>query len=441
MSGSEVFGIGRAAVNPFHAKVPSGSRTARRALPVPPANSSLTNLQLASTVQAAAKVAIDQARARLRIASTALADAFHGLPRQTITAPASAMLNGLGARVQSTLGRASVLATTQKINAQTSTDRSSTTALGLDVTSAQLASTLSSTAEMNTAATSLSAHDLTFQNSTSHAQLSGSYSGSATSLTLKIAGAADISDIGSIVSFDVLDEGNHQVATYTGTVTAGQVIDVGSTGLKVRFTAGSFANAKQATTNVSQTATDVSSTALFDAGWGSAPLFENFQQVTAGSFTVNSTTIAVNANDSIASVISRINGSGAGVTAALSGDRITLSTNAYSEDAIVLANDTSGFLAATKLSGATTTRGNVRDDQQVLSKTSQFGGVARRRMHRRSGRRRRPMPKRSASLTRANARSRRCRATSRGPTSATNARSVSNPLTALPRETLSGRSP
>ena len=40
-----------------------------------------------------------------------------------------------------------------------------------------------------------------------------------------------------------------------------------------------------------------------------------------------------------------------------------------------MANDTSGFLAATKLSGAATTAGNVRDDQQVLSKTSQFGAV------------------------------------------------------------------
>jgi hypothetical protein len=51
--------------------------------------------------------------------------------------------------------------------------------------------------------------------------------------------------------------------------------------------------------------------------------------------------IAVNANDSINSVIARINASGAGVTASFADDKITVVNNSGSDPA-VLANDTSG---------------------------------------------------------------------------------------------------
>lgn len=303
----------------------------------------------------------------------------------------SATVSGVSARVASVPAGPAVLRTTVSVNTQTSTVRSSSSALdldlasaasrldsgalGLDVTSPQSASTIGSTAEIDTAATSLSSHELSFTGSTSHAQLSGAYSGSATSLTLKIGAPTNISALDSVLSFTVVDQNNTQVASFTGTVTAGQVIDVGGTGLKVRFTAGTLV-VGEATTTVSQTGTDVSATALFNAGWATAPRFENFQQVTAGSFTINGTTITVNANDSIDAVLSRINSSGAGVTASISGDRITLATASSSEDDILVGNDTSGFLAATKLAAATTTRGNIRDDQQVFSKTTQFADVS-----------------------------------------------------------------
>ena len=101
-------------------------------------------------------------------------------------------------------------------------------------------------------------------------------------------------------------------------------------------------------------------------------LFENFQVVTAGSFTLNGTAISVAANDTIDAVVARINASVSGVTAIVSADRVILTTKANSEDPITLAGDTSGFFAATKLASATTTAGNIRDDRQVLSKTSQF---------------------------------------------------------------------
>ena len=126
---------------------------------------------------------------------------------------------------------------------------------------------------------------------------------------------------------------------------------------------------------MTKTPITVSTSARFNASPASRPKFENGATVHAGSFTIIGTSIAVIANDSINSVISRINNSAAGVTAYVVSDRIALVTDNESEDQIVLANDTSGFLAATKLAGATTQVGNIYDHQQVLSKTFQFGSV------------------------------------------------------------------
>ena len=103
-----------------------------------------------------------------------------------------------------------------------------------------------------------------------------------------------------------------------------------------------------------------------------------FGSVVDGSFDVNGTTISVVAGqDSVASLIDRINTADAGVTASYnaSTDRIELASTTDSEDAIVVDNDTSGVLSFTYLSTGNTVRGNIRDDQQVLAKTSQFGGV------------------------------------------------------------------
>jgi hypothetical protein len=252
---------------------------------------------------------------------------------------------------------------------------SSSSTLGLDVTSPQASSTLVSTAEINTNPTSLADNDLTFTSSTSHAQISGSYTGAATALTIKINVGGTIGGL-PIFNISFQDQNGNSLGSHSGGISAGQVIDVGSTGLKVRFTAGSLSTAKSATTAISQTDTSVSGTAAFNAGWGTAPAFEDYGTVSAGSFTVNGASITVAATDSINSVLAKINASAAGVTASLSGDKITLTSNANSEDNIVLGSDTSGFLAATKLTGATTTRGNIRDDEQVLAKTSQFASVA-----------------------------------------------------------------
>lgn len=350
------------------------------------------------TAPAGAASAVAQA---LGLAGAALRAAFDGYatrtrPIYTTTLytglSTSATTSGIAARVAPLPSGTTTLNTTIAVNTQASTVRSSSAAIGLDVTAAasrlhssglgldvaspESASTSRSTAEMNTATTSLGSYELSFASSTSKAQLSGAYSESATSLSFNVTAPTTISALGSVLSFTVTDQTGAQVASFSGTVTAGQELNVGSTGLKVRFTEGTLV-AGSSSTSVSPTGTTVSTTALFNAGWAAAPRFESFQQVTGGSFTINGTTIAVNANDSIDAVVARINSAGAGVTATVSSDRITLTTTSHSEDDIVLGEtDSSGFLAATKLASATTTRGNIRDDQQVLSKTSQFSSVS-----------------------------------------------------------------
>jgi flagellar hook-associated protein 2 len=85
---------------------------------------------------------------------------------------------------------------------------------------------------------------------------------------------------------------------------------------------------------------------LVSAGLGITP--------TSGSFSINGTSIAVNAStDSLNDVIANINASGAGVTASLTGNGIQLSS--ASGDIIVgTQGDTSNFLKAVKLDAAPT---------------------------------------------------------------------------------------
>jgi hypothetical protein len=305
------------------------------------------------------------------------------------------------------LGTASTLRATREVNEQASTVRtssqalgldttspgassrlSSTAALGLDVTSAETSSRITSTAEANTMATSYGVVQATFSNGAatqgSLGNLSGVYAGtgaaaSATSLTLQITSpGATIGGVPSLVSVKVTDQNGTNLGTYSGLLTTGQALSLGTDiGLSVAFTAGTTINGATTTFAVSRTTpTDVDANGTFDnADVNLRPRFANNQQVTAGSFTVNGTSVSVAANDSINTVLARINSTVAGVTASFSGDKVTIQSVDPSEDDIVLAGDTSGFLAALNLTGATTVTGNVRDDQQILSKTSRFHEV------------------------------------------------------------------
>ena len=351
----------------------------------------------------------------LRLAGAALRTAFDKLstrtrPVYTTTLysgqSSSAMLNGASARVERVEGY-SILETTARVNTRASTVRSSSSALGLDVVSAEAASvlrssaglgldvvsaesasTMQSTAEMNTGVdTSYGSSSLTFTGaglgSTSTGTLTGTYTGvntaaDATSLTVKLK-STNLSMnavTASNIKFDVVDQNSAVLFSYDGNLTAGQQVYLGADiGLSISFGTGTLRNTHEASTTVSRSPITIDASAAFNAGAG-APRFEGSAVVSAGTFTVNGVTITVAANDTINGVITTINNSAAGVTASLANDKITLTSNSDSEDAIVLANDTTGFLAATKLAAATTTVGNIRDDQQTLAKTSQFGSVA-----------------------------------------------------------------
>lgn len=328
----------------------------------------------------------------LRRAGDALRKAFEKLSTQTRPVYAttlysglssSAMLNGTSARVARVEGY-SRLATTLQVNTRTSTVRSSSSALGLDVTSAESVATIQSTAEMNARFETAYTSSLTFSGSglasSSTANLTGTYTGvntaaNATSLTVKMRNN-DLTmneTVATAVKFDVMNQSSTVLFSFEGNLVSGQQVYLGDDiGLSLSFTSGALRNNHQATTALTQTQTPITvdANAAFNAGISTRPRFESGAVVSAGTFTVNGATITVAANDTVNGVISKINSSAAGVTASLATDRITLTSNSYSEDAIVLANDTTGFVAATKLSGATTVVGNIRDDQQVFSKTT-----------------------------------------------------------------------
>jgi hypothetical protein len=101
-------------------------------------------------------------------------------------------------------------------------------------------------------------------------------------------------------------------------------------------------------------ATRVNAAGAFNGSGAAGPLFDDGQAVTAGTFKVNGVEVEVHADDSIDSVLARIGSSAAGVSASYDAgtETIRLQRTSPGSDPITLGEDTSGFLAATKLDGA-----------------------------------------------------------------------------------------
>jgi hypothetical protein len=111
---------------------------------------------------------------------------------------------------------------------------------------------------------------------------------------------------------------------------------------------------------------------------GDDPDLEYGQSVTDGSFDINGETITVNAGDSINDVLDRITSSDAGVTATFDAETesvVLTQKTAGSDNNITLQNDTSGFLAATKLSGAEQVSGADGDPDKALADVSEFSSI------------------------------------------------------------------
>jgi len=98
-----------------------------------------------------------------------------------------------------------------------------------------------------------------------------------------------------------------------------------------------------------------------------------------GAFSVNGQSISVSTNDTINDVISRINASAAGVTATFdtATESIDFAQNTPgSLPTIELTDDTSNFLAATKLADAIVTSGIDPDDEKRLADVAAFSAVS-----------------------------------------------------------------
>lgn len=108
------------------------------------------------------------------------------------------------------------------------------------------------------------------------------------------------------------------------------------------------------------------------------PNLEYGLSVTDGDFDINGVNITVNAGDSINDVLGRISASAAGVTATfdVASEQVILTQNSLGSGYdISFANDTSGFLAATKLELADSVPGTDGNASTRLSELAQFAAV------------------------------------------------------------------
>ena len=251
--------------------------------------------------------------------------------------------------------------------------------LGLDQVSRY--TTLTSSAEVNTTPTSYSPFGPSISGtSTSLVTVDGVYDGSLGDdvLTFTVKQGGTVTG-GKNMRLEVRSSSNALVdqVQLGGNDPAGTEYLL-SSGLRVSFSDGTrdkndtFPVAVSATTGSA-----VDPTKPFDGTRNDRPNFEYGTTVTAGSFDVNDVTIDVLASDSIQTVLDRINASEAGVTGAFDAltETITLTRTTEGPLDIAFANDTSGFLSATKLAGATPVLGELKDSDKVMADVAALSGV------------------------------------------------------------------
>jgi hypothetical protein len=241
--------------------------------------------------------------------------------------------------------------------------------------------TLQSTEEVN-AGTSTDYTDPSAWTGASTAQptVSGDYNGSngTDTLTFKVAKGGTVG--GGNLQLKVYDSNNTQIdiVAIHKNDSAGQQYTL-SNGLVVSFSDGDLAKNDSFTVDViTGIEAAVNPDNPFNGTGATDPNLQSGLDVTSGSFQINGTTIDVQADDSINSVLDTINSSGAGVTATFDAASetvlLTQDTPGSTPD-IVLSNDTSGFLAAVKLDGAVAIPGTDGDAEEPLAQQAQFSGV------------------------------------------------------------------
>lgn len=150
-------------------------------------------------------------------------------------------------------------------------------------------------------------------------------------------------------------------------------------GLTVRFGAGSIERWDTVDVQVAgSTPGAVDPDRAFSEGGGLAVGFEAGQQVVAGSFSVNGVSVAVGADDSITTVLARLTASPAGVNASFDAqsEQVVLTRKQPGLEPIELGPDTSGFLAATRLTEGTRGLSTTVTTSEINPTPSRFAPVA-----------------------------------------------------------------
>jgi len=243
-----------------------------------------------------------------------------------------------------------------------------------------VATTLRSTEEVNAIATSYGTSSPAFGGlSTSDPTIGGTYSGDQGDTTLTFT-----STVGGVVgttpvSFEVRDAEDELVDTIDlGFDSPGTVYTL-SNGLEVSFSSGTVVSGDSFELEVSSSVgSSVRPDNAFDESGDDGPNFEPGLSVGAGSFDVNGITITVAADDTLNDVLASIEASGAGVTAAFDEDTetILLTRTDLGPDDITLENDTSGFLAATKLDAASAALGTIDETTAVIADVASLSTIS-----------------------------------------------------------------
>jgi hypothetical protein len=237
---------------------------------------------------------------------------------------------------------------------------SATSATGLDLISSTTATptTLQSTEEVNASTTAYSTDPIEWTGaSTAQATISGEYDGSSGSDTLTFSVKKGGTHGGDLILIEVYDSSNNQIDSISFKKNEG--IDTPQTlsnGLTVSFSDGDFVKNDSFTLEVYDNVDNaVNPDNPFSGTGATDPNLQSGLEITSGSFEINGTTIDVAADDTINSVLDKINQSDAGVTATFdaASETVLLTQNTPgSTPDIALANDTSGFVAAVKLDSA-----------------------------------------------------------------------------------------
>lgn len=254
----------------------------------------------------------------------------------------------------------------------------SASSLGLSGTAS--ATTLSSSEEVNATPTSFSPSSPAFVGlSNSSPFVGGTYSGANGDTTLtvsaKLGGVVGVTPI----QLEVRDSDENLLDIVAlGRSPAGTVFTI-SNGIELSFSSGQIAVGDQFAFDVYQSVGSVvREDNPFDEIGDPGAGFEAGLSVGAGSFDVNGVSINVNASDTLSAVLARISASAAGVSAsfdaATEAVQLTQKTAGAAFD-IVLANDTSGLLAATKLDGASSVLGTANESEQLIGTVSALSGV------------------------------------------------------------------